>query len=710
MTKLLLIASVSAAAVLAQSGTTPAFSYRAAAATAPSTVANNGTIQFGNAPAGQTATMAFSILNTTGEAWTLTRVSTSGTNFKDTSQAPVTIRTGESHSFDLTYLPTTKGLATGMLSLELRSAGDRSCVCVFTLAATATAPDLIFSYLPSGGNQTALGDGEAIAFSNSAVGQTLTATFFINNRGNAAATVTRVQAGGSDAFRVTGLPLLPSDIAPDREIRFNIAFTPLTRDPMAGFIRVETSAGSRTFVLQGQGRSAELSYALRYDATVQPVAVNGPIRVPDAPVGNPVVSVLTIRNEGTAEARIAALSISGTGFAFGDLPALPSTLTPGAAIDIPIVFNPKEAGPMAGRLRIDSVTFDLSGTGVGPKLTLAASLPSGTLVFTPSTVLTFPNTRLGGISEAVIAMENAGNKEATVSGISVSGGAFRLEDLPALPARIPPGESRSFRLRFTPDAIDAITATLLIDDMRFSLRGTGAQPEAVGDVVIRVAGDTVNPLQQPSVGLSLSKPSPIPLTGRLTLSFNSDSFSDDRTIQFATGGRTVDFRIPADSTEAIFGDSARQIFFQAGTVAGQILLTATLQYGNVNLTPQPAPSRQIAMTRREPGLRSVAIVPKSATAFDLVISGYSTPRSVRRMMLQFTPAAGKQLATTSLTADVESAFAAWYASTASASFGSQFSVTLTIGVSSGDMSAIQSVNVSAVNEHGNSNTITANLR
>jgi hypothetical protein len=710
MRTLLFTVLLTSAAAMAQQGAAPVFFYRNANASAPVTVANNGTVQFGNVAVGQSAAVTFTISNGTTEVWTLAQVSTTGSGFSGTAQVPVTIRTGDSHSIELTYAPQSRGPGTGTLSVDLRSAADRRVIAVFALSATATASDLIFSYLPPGGNQTALADGDAIVFTNSTVGQTATATFFINNRGTASATVTRVQTGGSDTFRVTGLPLLPADIASEREMRFNITFTPVARDAVAGFIRVETSAGARTILLQGQGRGAELSYSLRSGTNVQPVAAGGQIRVPDAQVGSPVTFALSIRNDGNAEARVVSLGISGTGFAFGDLPVLPATLVPGGAVDIPLVFTPREAGPFTGRVRIDAVTFELSGTGLGPKMTLSATLPSGTFSFTGSTVLTFPNTRLGSVSEAVITMENSGNKEATVSGISVSGSAFRLEDLPPLPLRIPPGEGQSFRLRFTPDAIDSISGSLAIDDLRFTLRGTGAQPEPIGDVLIRVAADTLNPLQQPSVSLSLAKPSPIALTGRLTINFNSDSFSDDRTIQFAIGGRTVDFRIPADSTDAVFGESARQMFFQAGTVAGQILLTASLQHGNVNLTPQPAPSKLITMPRREPGLRNIAITPRSATAFDLIISGHSTPRSVRRIMLQFTPAPGRQIATSSLTADVESAFAAWYASTASAAFGSQFSVALTISLSSGDMTAIQSVTASAVNEQGTSNTITANLR
>ena len=77
------------------------------------------------------------------------------------------------------------------------------------------------------------------------------------------------------------------------------------------------------------------------------------------------------------------------------------------------------------------------------------------------------------------------------------------------------------------------------------------------------------------MGLQLAAPYPQDLTGTLTLTFTPDSFADDPTIQFASGGRTVNFKIPANTTTAVFGQS-NQVQFSSGTVAGVITLTPIL--------------------------------------------------------------------------------------------------------------------------------------
>ena len=77
------------------------------------------------------------------------------------------------------------------------------------------------------------------------------------------------------------------------------------------------------------------------------------------------------------------------------------------------------------------------------------------------------------------------------------------------------------------------------------------------------------------MGLQLASPYAQDLTGTLTLTFTPDSFADDPTIQFASGGRTVNFKIPANTTSAVFGQ-ASQVQFSSGTVAGVITLTPIL--------------------------------------------------------------------------------------------------------------------------------------
>jgi hypothetical protein len=94
---------------------------------------------------------------------------------------------------------------------------------------------------------------------------------------------------------------------------------------------------------------------------------------------------------------------------------------------------------------------------------------------------------------------------------------------------------------------------------------------------------------------------------------------------------------------------------------------------------------------------------------EIVITGHSTTRNVGRMTLQFTPVSGQDLQTTRLIADVEGAFASWYQSNASRSFGSQFSATLTLN-SSGTFAAVKSVSVTASNSSGDSNPTTVEIQ
>ncbi len=64
--------------------------------------------------------------------------------------------------------------------------------------------------------------------------------------------------------------------------------------------------------------------------------------------------------------------------------------------------------------------------------------------------------------------------------------------------------------------------------------------------------DTVNPADQPELDVQLSSAYSLDITGSITLTFNSNAvnLSDDPSIQFSTGGRTLAFTIPAGQTSA----------------------------------------------------------------------------------------------------------------------------------------------------------------
>jgi hypothetical protein len=82
---------------------------------------------------------------------------------------------------------------------------------------------------------------------------------------------------------------------------------------------------------------------------------------------------------------------------------------------------------------------------------------------------------------------------------------------------------------------------------------------------------------------------------------------------------------------------------------------------------------------------------------------------VTQINLQFTPAQGGTLQTTSLSINVEGVFTAWYQSAASIAAGSQFTASVTI-LATGSLSAVQSVAVTAANSLGPSNTASIALQ
>jgi hypothetical protein len=267
----------------------------------------------------------------------------------------------------------------------------------------------------------------------------------------------------------------------------------------------------------------------------------------------------------------------------------------------------------------------------------------------------------------------------------------------------------AFSINFQPHALGSLGGVLAVDSRTFQLRGAGTSPPALPQVSFTELPERAQPLQQPSVGLRLAEPYSADLRGALTLSFVPDAFADDPAIQFATGGRTANFRIPAGETEAIFDPNLKTIAFQTGTVSGVISVGATFQINSVNMTPNPAPSRQLLIPAQAPVIRTVQVGARGANGFEVIVTGYASNRSVSRIGLQFEAAEGSSLQTTNLSVETESAFAAWYQNPSSRNFGSQFSVSIFINVN-GSADAIRAVTASAGNPLGTSAPVRAEMR
>ena len=213
---------------------------------------------------------------------------------------------------------------------------------------------------------------------------------------------------------------------------------------------------------------------------------------------------------------------------------------------------------------------------------------------------------------------------------------------------------------------------------------------------------TVNPATQSTSTVTFSVAYPVAVTVNLTLTFAPLSGSGDPNIQFSTGGRTATVTIPAGATA-----STSSIGVQTGTVAGTITITAQLLAAGQDITPTPPPTKTIVIAPAAPSITSVTAT-TSSTGFTVTLDGFDTTRAVTQVIFTFTPVAGANLQTTSVTIPATSLFSAWYQSTASAAYGSQFSFTIPFTVT-GNVQSIASVTVTLVNPTGTSASMTATL-
>jgi len=156
---------------------------------------------------------------------------------------------------------------------------------------------------------------------------------------------------------------------------------------------------------------------------------------------------------------------------------------------------------------------------------------------------------------------------------------------------------------------------------------------------------------------------------------------------------------------------------QTGTVAGTISLTPGFATeGGINLTPQRPASLNLTVASSAPRLLSVSISARTGASITLLVSGYTTARSITQMDLQFTPVSGENLSTTRASINVESAFLAWYQGAQSGPFGSLFTATVPLTLSGEPVAAtsltdaVQSISVTLTNRLGASAARSVDLR
>lgn len=256
----------------------------------------------------------------------------------------------------------------------------------------------------------------------------------------------------------------------------------------------------------------------------------------------------------------------------------------------------------------------------------------------------------------------------------------------------------------TPTAGGSSSVTIQVTDSTQATASTDFTLFVLSGSFTGISG-TVTSDEQLSGTVAPGAAYPADITGQIALSFEPAASlsapSDDPSILFSSGGVTSDFTIPANSTTPV------PFSLQTGTVAGTITLTVSWQSGGPLAVPV-ALTQTIQIAPAAPVISAITATTTS-TGFQVQITGYSNTRELTQALLQFAPAAGQTLQTTSLTVSLSSAAATWFQSGTSDQYGSQFILTLPFTVSNGGSSAIGSISVQLQNSVGSSSSSSATL-
>ncbi len=395
-------------------------------------------------------------------------------------------------------------------------------------------------------------------------------------------------------------------------------------------------------------------------------------------------------------------------------PAVAPTLTWATPAPIPY-------GTPLSVLQLNAAATDANGATIpgvfvySPAAGTVLGLGSQTLsvTFTPSDLLSFTvatktvNVVVTGVTVSsftpTTATLGAGATKVTITGAGFVGNSVVQVNGTAIPTTL----VNPTTLTAIIPAADFLTVGTLqitvldpaVSSMSTAMTFTVTAPAVT---VVVSAPPTVTPGSQPTINFTITQPYPVDITATLTLGFAASTTPavDDPSIQFAAGGRTLSFVIPANTV------TVPTITLQAGTVAGTITVPITLTAGGANVTPSTLQPAVIVVPPTIPTISSVSTM-RSGNQLTVVMHGFSNTREMVNAKFHFTPAAGASLDTTDLTIVGDTIFNAnWFQTTASDQYGSTFTYTQIFNTSD-DATTIGSVDVTLTNTVGASEMKTA---
>lgn len=324
------------------------------------------------------------------------------------------------------------------------------------------------------------------------IGETASQTINLQNQGAITdCNVNSINIGpaSSPDFSVNSVAT-PLTIGPGGTIQVDVTYTPGEAGDDVGTLNVASnsinSPASATFSGSGEGVQAPLEPNI----SVTPIKIDFSAVI----IGNSVVDITTVSNDGNAPLTIDSVSLlNGSDFAFGA--NLPITLASGTSTDIQITFTPTSEGTITDTLSISSDDPDEPAvpvilTGVGqtpPALECNIEVSTISLEFGPVQVAT--------TQSLDITVANTGTADCDVNAFlnaSSSPDFAFAGSSTVLPRTLAEGELITVTVDYTPAEVgdDTGMVTILSNDpdtgaVMVSLTGSGYEPNGDANLEVR---------------------------------------------------------------------------------------------------------------------------------------------------------------------------------------------------------------------------------
>lgn len=448
--------------------------------------------------------------------------------------------------------------------------------------------------------------GETVTLDSTGVGQRVASRLYLQFDPGLGDSLTlrtvRVIGSPEFSYELKDVTRLPVAIRNELQLELFVFYLPSSPGPAQATLELTLRTEGSDLLpsdtvyavnLVGRVPAYSLSYVLPGTGRVD-VPPAGTVRFGHRPTGVTSEATLVLTNIGSAPGLVDRFQISGTtAFAPVDPPTFPARVEPGGSLNVQLGFRPAATFSYSGELRVvldssPALRYALTGQGGDLFSFRVVSYASGSNAGRSERVQSGTPIVFGQDANSVqVVAENTRQNALLLDAISVSG-PFVMVDGPQLPRTVAPGGSVSVTIEPNPAAGGDLAGELVIGGAVFPL---SINAPTLPSVRYTSTGGALRPGEQTSLGLSLASPYPIDISGTLHLTSESLEVARDASLQWSSGGTVVDFEIPAGQTAAAFAGGASAIQFQAGLVAGEIVVSARFAADpwGIDITPVLAP-------------------------------------------------------------------------------------------------------------------------